>query len=94
MPLRTILNFIDDHIPTAAKLSFVTFLSTLTWMDMVDWMAKGITGLITIILFWYAHIRHRQEMKNKKTHAAIFQKQLEQFDQEEYKRIQQTKRIT
>jgi hypothetical protein len=83
-----ILNIIDDHIPTPIKLSFVAFLSTLTWMDVVDGVAKAITGVITVILFWYAHIRHKQEMKNKKIHQRVLELQQEQLDLDEYKRMQ------
>ncbi len=90
MPQR-VLNFIDDHLPVAWKLSFVTFLSTLTWMDLLDWGAKIVTGIITIILFVYARIRHNQEMKNKKIQQHNLELEREKLDQEIFLLMQKNK---
>jgi hypothetical protein len=84
--MTTILNFIDDHVPGAWRLSFMAFLSTLTWLDMVDWVAKIITGIITIVLFVYARKRHTAKLKN-------LELEREKLEQEIYAQMQKNKGI-
>jgi hypothetical protein len=84
MPHR-ILNFIDDQVPTGWKLSFFTFLASLTVFDLIDWTWKAFTGALTIILFIYARRRHNAKMKTEKMEQ-------EKLDLEIYELMQKNKK--